>query len=92
LLGKLKHYIGKSGLDDSLSEPIRDEVLWGEWNHAGPARGKISKIKQWEDGENEETQEEGQTTNNKLKKMSRDSRLMMVRGRRDWICWSRKAP
>jgi hypothetical protein len=30
-------------------------------------------MKQWDDEENEETLEEGQLTNNKLKKMSRDS-------------------
>lgn len=48
-------------------------MLWGGWNHAGSARHKKNKMKQWDDEENEETLEEGQLTNNKLKKMSRDS-------------------
>jgi len=32
-------------------------VLWGGWNNV---QGKESRMKQCEDGENEETQEEGQ--------------------------------
>lgn len=48
---------------------------------------RARRIKQWEEGANEEMQEEGELINDILKRLRRDSQLKKVGQRTAWIYW-----